>query len=173
MEINGINLEDLDKLLKEIEINKELVKDISLWKVRVRWMEAFRSIAYIRNHVLKADEPSSLSGVDTSPNAVEYLLASLGFCITVGYVYNATRRGIRIKNLEISLEGKIDNILKFLRISDEGSSGFKEIKLKLYVKAEGDKEKLKEIFRETLDTSPVTQTLLREVKINPEISIIE
>ncbi|MFP3190473.1 MAG: osmotically inducible protein OsmC, partial [Thermoproteota archaeon] len=86
---------------------------------------------------------------------------------------NATKRGVNIKNLEIALEGEIDNILVFLGISNEGHPGYRKVIAKAYVEADCDEKTLKEIWEETVRTSPVGNTLARNVEIVPQLSLIK
>ncbi|MDT7887672.1 MAG: OsmC family protein [Desulfurococcales archaeon] len=171
--VNGINVEELKKLLKEAEKNPELVSKISKWTARVRWLgNGFNFRAYVRNHSFILSEPSELGGPDTSPNAVEYVLSALGACYATGFVLNATKRGVRIRNLEIALEGEIDNILVFLGLSNQGHPGYKRIIAKAYIDAEADEKTVREIWEETVRTSPVGNTLARQVEIVPEAKVV-
>jgi len=173
-EINGINLKKLNEVMKEIENNKELVAKVNKWTSWIRWLgEGFNFKAYVRNYSFLFSEPAELGGPDLAPNAVEYLLSSLGACYATGFVLNATKRGVRIRNFEIALEGEIENILVFLGLEKEGNPGYKTIKVKLYVDAEADENTIKEIWEETIRTSPVGNTLTRSVKIIPELKIIQ
>jgi OsmC-like protein. len=113
MNLNGINVEFLKNILEEIKSNKEKVKSLTIWRTRIRWLGGFKARAYMRRHTLDIDEVSDLAGVDTAQNPVETLLAALGACIMITIVYNATLRNVEIENLEIALEGEIENILVF------------------------------------------------------------
>lgn len=168
-QINGIDVEKLRNLLKEVETNKEAVARISRWSSRVRWLgSGFNFRAYVRNHSFTVSEPSELGGPDSGPNAVEYVLSALGACYATGFILNATRRGVRVRNLEISLEGEIDNILVFLGLSDRGHPGYRRIVARAYVDAEADERTVREIWEETVRTSPVGNTLERQVEIAAE-----
>jgi uncharacterized OsmC-like protein len=54
----------------------------------------------------------------------------------------------------------------------EGHPGYREIKVKLYVKADAQREVLERIWAETLETSPVANSLTRVVSLTPELSIV-
>ena len=170
-QINGLDLAKLREIVELVSANREKAEELNIWKARVRWLGGFRGRAYIRDHSFVVDEPADLAGVDTAPNAVEYVLAALGSCLTVGFILNATKKNVKIDDLEIALEGKIDNILTFLGLSREGHPGYREIKVKLYVKTSASQEEVEEIWRETFNTSPVGNTLTRNVNIIPELSI--
>lgn len=73
----------------------------------------------------------------------------------------------------MSLEGRIDNILTFLGLSDQGHLGYRETKAKLYVRSPADPKTIQDIWSKTLETSPVGNTLMRNVKIVPEVSVVD
>ena len=84
----------------------------------------------------------------------------------MGFQIHASRRGIQIEALEISLSGQIENIFVFLGIEQEGHSGFHSITGTLYVQADTEEETLQEIWHHTLAASPVTNTLARPVTLD-------
>ncbi|GAY25591.1 osmotically inducible protein OsmC [Desulfurococcaceae archaeon AG1] len=171
--INGIDVEKLRELLKQAGENREFVSKINKWSARVRWLgSGFNFRSYVRNHSFLISEPSELGGPDSSPNAVEYVISALGACYATGFILNATKRGVRVRNLEIALEGEIDNILVFLGLSSEGHPGYKRIYAKAYVDAEADERTIKEIWEETVRTSPVGNTLTRSVEVIPEVKVV-
>jgi uncharacterized OsmC-like protein len=165
MELNGLDLDQLRGVLEKIRQDPGGVQNT--WNARVRWLGGFRGQALARNHAFLVDEPGGFAGKDTAPNAVEYVLGALGACLTVGFVLNATKRGVAIRNLELALEGRIDNILTFLGLSREGHPGYREITVKAYVDADADDATLQEIWQETVSTSPVGNTLARQVTLHP------
>ncbi len=172
--INGIDVQRLKELLKEVERNKDLVSQISRFSARVRWLgSGFNFKAYIRDHSFAVSEPQDVGGLDAGPRAIEYILGALGACYATGFVLNATKRGVRIKNLEIALEGDIDNILVFLGLSNQGHPGYKRIYAKAYIDAEADEKTVKEIWEETVRTSPVGNTVARNVEIVPEVKVVK
>ena len=50
----------------------------------------------------------SCSGTDTGPNPAEYLLHALAACLTTSLVYVAAARGVRLTEVESTLEGDMD-----------------------------------------------------------------
>jgi uncharacterized OsmC-like protein len=171
-ELNGLNLKKLGEIVEQgTKFPDAVGAQFNNWKARVKWLGGFRSRAYIRDHAFLIDEPGDLAGVDTSPNAVEYVLAALGGCYSVGFTLNATKRGIKIDAMEVALEGRLDNVLTFFGLSDKGHSGYKEIKAKLFVKTSASQALVEEVWKETLATSPVGNTLSRNVTIVPQISV--
>jgi len=139
---------------------------------RVRWMGGLKLKVGVRNHTFLVDEPSHLTGEDEAPNAVEYVLGAYGACLATGLILNASRRNIELRNLELSLESTQDNAFSFMGINDEGHSGIDEVRVKLYVQADADEGALREVWEHTLRTSPVGNSLVREVRVSPELQVI-
>jgi uncharacterized OsmC-like protein len=127
----------------------------------VRWSSGLQTQVYCRNHTWNVGQPASFDVKDAAPSAVEYVLGALGSCLAMGFQMHASRRGVQIDELEISLGGQIDNIYVFLGIEQVGHSGFRTITGTLYVRADADAEVLQDLWRHTLAVSPVTQTLTR------------
>jgi uncharacterized OsmC-like protein len=139
---------------------------------RVRWMGGLQLKVHVRNHTFLVDEPPHLTGEDLAPNAVEYVLGSLGACYATGFILNASLRGVKVRNLELALDSTQDNVFQFLRLNDEGHSGLETIKVKLYVQADASPEVLQDIWKTTIETSPVGNSLSFPVNIEPELAIV-
>lgn len=136
------------------------------WQCRVRWSEGLQCRVYARNHAWEVGQPASFDVQDAAPSAVEYILGALGACLAMGFQIHASRRGIQVEALEISLSGQIDNIFVFLGVEQAGHSGFRAIAGTLYVRADAEEEILQEIWRHTLAVSPVVNTLVRPVDLD-------
>jgi uncharacterized OsmC-like protein len=170
-QLNGIDLKKFEELVETAKKDPQAAKALNNWSARVQWLGGFKSQIYARGHSgIISDEPFELVGSDTGPNAVEYILGALGSCLTVGYVANASAKGIKIDSLEIGLDGEIDNILTFLGLSEEGHPGYKKIRVKVNIKsANATPEQLQELHEYVLKTSPVGNTLSRNVQIEAEL----
>ena len=138
------------------------------WSARVRWSEGMQAKVFIRNHSFNVGQPASFDTQDAAPSAVEYLLAAVGGCLAVGFQWRASRRSITVRNLEVSLQAKADNILVFLGLEEQGHPGMQTIDGRLYVDADGDDAALQELWQETLTRSPLTQSLTRQVPVQVE-----
>ena len=140
---------------------------------RVRWLEGLKLRAYARDHVFEIDEPTHLTGEDTAPNAMEYVLGALGACYLTGFVLNASLRGIDLYNAEVVLNSTQENVFNFLGLSDDPHPGFDDVVAKLYVQADADDEVLREIWERTVKTSPVGNSLERVVPVRAEMVVVE
>ena len=65
-----------------------------------------------------------------------------------------TKRGVKIHDLEIALEGNFENILKWAGHSQSGNPGYPSIKAKCFVRADADETVLREIWQAAVDGSP-------------------
>jgi uncharacterized OsmC-like protein/TusA-related sulfurtransferase len=135
------------------------------WLVRVRWTGEMQSQAFVRNHAFTVGQPASFDTQDAAPSALEYLLAALGGCLVAGFQWRASRRGIEIRNLEVSLRAQANNILVFLGIEERGHAGLGGITGSLYVEADAEDDVLQALWEEAQLRCPVTQSLVRQVPV--------
>jgi uncharacterized OsmC-like protein len=128
------------------------------WQCRVRWSGGLQCRVYAANHSWR--QPASFDVQDAAPSA-EYVLGALGACLAMGFQIHASRRGVQVEAVEISLSGQIDNIYVFLGVEQEGHSGFRAISGTLYVRADADEDILQAIWQQTLAASPLVTRRLR------------
>jgi uncharacterized OsmC-like protein len=172
-ELNGIRVAKFQAILDSLRDDPQVLKAVSgPWKSRVVWQGGLRAKAYMRKHVVEMDEPEGLDAGDVAASAHEQLLSAVGSCMTVGFVINATKRGIKIHDMEIALEGNFENILRWAGHSTTGNPGYPSIKAKLFVKADADEAALREVWRLAVEGSPVTQTVARPTEIVTEFEAL-
>ena len=165
--INGINVPQLLKVINGVAQDTD--KGLTQWKAKVRWLGGTKSDVFIRDFPpIRMDEPPGLTGTNTAPNMVEYTIGALGACWITGFAANASARGIKIKNLEVDVEGDID-LRGFFGLSDQVNPGYDAIKARVHLDADAPKEKLQELYQDVLRTSPVGCTLARPVRIDSEL----
>lgn len=127
----------------------------------------FRHLNFIRTlpaHVI--DEPPQLLGDDTAPNPTEAVLAALGSCLAVGVHANAVARGIRIRSLEVDLEGDI-NITSVWGTGDTSPKavGLTAVRAKIRLDAEAPEAELRQLVAHAADWSPVAGTIRNPVDL--------
>ena len=121
---------------------------------------------------LVGDEPPVLLGSNAGPNAVELLLAALGFCYAVGYVANAAARGIDISELRYEVEGDID-VQNFLGLTKETRPGFSAIRARSWVRSpNATAEQLEDLCQYVQDTSPVRDCLANSVPVATSLEVL-
>lgn len=139
------------------------------WPVRVRWTGGMQARAFARNHAIPVGQPASFETADAAPSALELLLASLGGCLAVGFQWRASRKGLEVRNLEVALRAKADNILVFLGVEDAGHPGLASLEATVYVDADGEDAELEGVWEDTVKRSPVAQSLLRGVPLKTSL----
>lgn len=142
------------------------------WQTRVHWNGGLQAKVFCRNHSWPVGQPASFDIKDEAPSAVEYVLGALGACLVMGFQIRASRRGIQIEEMEISLSGQIENIFVFIGTEEEGHSGFNRITGTVYVRTDADDEELESIWQQTLKASPVANTLLHPVRLEIALRVV-
>jgi uncharacterized OsmC-like protein len=172
-EIHGMRIEKFQSILDSMRDDPKVLQAVTgPWKSRIVWQGGLKTKAYMRKHAVEMDEPEGLDAKDSAASAHEQLLSAVGTCVTVGFVINASKRGIKIHDLEVALEGNFENILKWAGHSPTGNPGYPEIKAKLFVKADADEATLRDIWRIAVEGSPVAQTVARPTKITADFEAI-
>ena len=95
-DLNGLPREKLVEVLESFRDPEVFNAVTGPWKSRVVWQDGMRARAYMRNHQVDMDEPGDLTATDVAASAHEQLLSAIGSCMTVGFVVNATKQGVRI-----------------------------------------------------------------------------
>lgn len=180
---NGVDVDALVETIDAIKAERDLAE--FKFRARTQWRGGTHATTEVDQFVhageedetreqpftLAGDEPPVLLGQNRGPNAVELLLASLGFCYAVGYAANAAARGIELEEMEYELEGDFD-VRRFLGLEDGPRPGFTEIRAHARVKAPGASEtELKELCRYVQETSPVKDMLANPVPVKTTIEV--
>jgi uncharacterized OsmC-like protein len=118
--------------------------------------------------VLDAGEPAILLGTDTGPNPAECLLHALAACLTTSLVYVAAARGVRLTEVESTLEGDMD-VRGALGLDDDFRNGFERIRVSFRIQGEGPPEKLREIAARASRRSAVYDMVTNGVPVAIEV----
>lgn len=138
------------------------------FKTITSWEDAARARTTARSFSIETDEPSPLGGTDRAVDPMELLLASLGTCLTIGWVTHAAKRGVDFRNLAIEVEGGYD-LRGYLALDDEVRPGFGKIHYTVRVDSDASPEALDEIRRAAERTSPMFDNVAHGAPIEAEI----
>jgi len=127
-----------------------------------------KHIARKAKFVIGADEPAILLGSDKAPNPVEYLLHALAACVTTSMVYHAAAKGIRIKEVESRVEGKLD-LRGFLGLSEDVQPGYENIQMRFKVDADVPDDQLVDVLALGPKFSPVFDSITRPVGVSVKL----
>ena len=177
--VNGLDLAALGEVVEEIQ--KDASKGIVGFDVVTRWKGQTRSETTVdgftlagerisRSHTIVADEPFELLGADSAPNPQELLMAAFNACIMVGYVANASIRGIRLDSIEIRTRGTLD-LRGFLGLSDQVAPGYEAIDYEVTIKGDGSPRDFEEIHQAVMKTSPNYFNMSRPIRMNGTLQV--
>ncbi len=174
--LNGWDLDAFRETVATIEREPEAGR--LAWRGRVRWdghfgvdahTEAIEQLgeAMPRRFTLRGDHPPQLLGENTGPTAVETLLAALGSCIAGTYAAHATAQGVRLEELEVTVEAAID-LNGFLQLAPT-PSGLDGVRATVRVRSDADAATLEELRRIVTHASPVFDSLSRPIAIDSRV----
>jgi uncharacterized OsmC-like protein len=174
---NGVDTEQLFGTLDAIKADPSLAR--FQFRARNRWIDGAHNRSTIRDFyaanqedtsraeefVLDAGEPAILVGTDTGPNPAECLLHALAACLTTSLVYVAAARGVRLTEVESTLEGDMD-VQGALGLSDEYRNGFEQIRASFRVKGDAPPEKLQDLVARAKRRSAVFDIVTNGVPVS-------
>jgi len=140
------------------------------WSVRVRGGDRREARVYSGRNEFTVAGQATFSDGGAHPSAVEYLLGALGGDLVCGFQRLAEKRGLSIEGLESVVSGRLDNPMVFLGVvGAEGGAGFGPVTATLYVTSDEEEPALREVWRATLATSPLVNTLRRCVALSLDL----
>lgn len=132
------------------------------------WMLAGQTLHH--SHTIVVDEPPELLGKDEAPNPQEVLMAALNSCVMMGYVAQASMRGITLEKLVIETEGDID-LRGLFRIEEAIVPGYETIRYRVHIKGNGTPEQFQEIHEAVRMTSPNFYNISRPIRLDTKLII--
>ena len=109
-------------------------------------------------------EPPVLLGNNQGANPAEFLLHALAGCVTTTIVLHAAARGIRIESISTELSGDID-LQGLLDLDQSVPVGYRQITMKMDIKADCDDAELDDLLKFAHAHSPVCDTVCRPVPV--------
>jgi len=181
---NGVDVDRLVATIGAIQGDGDLAK--FTFRARSTWETGGRNRGEIREfeHAgattterpaafeLIGDEPPVLLGSNTGPNAVELVLQALAFCYGVGFIYNASAKGIEVDELRYEVEGDLD-LHRFVGLGGP-RAGFSAIRAKGWVRSpNATSAQLEELCQYVQDTSPVRDILANPVPVTTHLVVLD
>ncbi len=179
--LNGVNVSQLQATAGAIKENPDLAR--FRFRATTQWKGGGRSETRIQGFygageedssrkepfVLVGDEPPVLLGENAGANAVETVLHALTSCLTVGFVYNAAAKGIRVDALDFEVEGDLD-LRSFLGLSDEERPGYQGIRVTYHPATDASRDEVVELCEYVQKTSPVLDILRNPVPVEVKLA---
>ncbi|BDG01483.1 OsmC family protein [Anaeromyxobacter oryzae] len=180
MPLNGVDTPTLFATLDAVKHQPALAK--FQFRATNRWqqgthsrsrMESFHGAGGERKHVREftfdADHPQVLVGRDQGPTPVEFLLHAIAACITAGIGNIAAARGVRLAEVESTVEGDID-LRGILGLSEEVRNGYEQLRVSVKIKGDASPEKLAQIVEQSRARSAVYDVLTNGIPVAISVS---
>ena len=179
---NGVDTGKLFATLDAIKSNPDLAK--FQFRATNKWIDGAHNRSVIQNFygagqedtsrampfVLDAGEPAILLGTDTGPNPAEFVLHAVAACLTTSLVYVAAARGVRLTEVESTLEGDF-NLQGALGLNDEYRNGYEQVRVTFKVKGDAPPEKIREVLARAQERSAVFDIVTHGVPVNVDLIV--
>ena len=160
--VNGLDLAALDETVAAVSGDPRLGQ--VAFRVRTDWKGQTKSETTVdsytlagqtvpRSFTIVADEPHELLGTNAAPNPQELLMSAVNACMVVGYVAQASVRGIVLDTCRIETEGELD-LRGFLGIDESVPAGYRRISYTVFLEGDGTREQYEDIHQAVMATSP-------------------
>ncbi|MBF8269970.1 MAG: Osmotically inducible protein OsmC [Gammaproteobacteria bacterium] len=155
---------------KMLEEDKQKAREY-VWQLRTRSSEALKSTVYCRNFSFAVGQPASFEEQDKHPSAIEYLLGSLSGALCTAFATACSQKGIKVDDIELSVQSRINNILSHLGL-EAGDPSLAAIDITCYASTFDDATEVRGVWEEVVARCPITQTLKKGVSIHSKLNII-
>lgn len=162
----SLNIEAYDATKKAVAADPEVGK--GNFETVTEWQDGAQAVTRARSFTLQTDEPAPLGGKDEHIDPMELLLASLGTCLSIGWVTQARKRGIEYRDLKIRVKAPFD-LRGYLDLDDKVRPGFGEIEYTVEVDSDEDPSVLEEIRIQAEHTSPMFDNILNATAIKGSV----
>ncbi|WP_217914799.1 OsmC family protein [Miltoncostaea marina] len=139
------------------------------WTTVTTWEDGARARTVARSFTIQTDEPAPLGGTDEHVDPMELLLASVGTCLTIGWVTQAAKRGVDFRDLRIDVDGDFD-LRGYLGLDDDVRPGFTNLSYTVRVDSDATPEQLEEIRVAAERTSPMFDNVLNASPITGQVN---
>ena len=174
--LNGLDMQAMIDTVNALKAKPELAQ--FEFRAKNQWIDGGENRSTIKDFygagaedhsrgkpfVFTNGEPPVLLGNNEGANPVEFLLHALAGCVTTTTVLHAAARGIRINSLSTELVGDID-LQGLLGLNESVSPGYREIRIKMDIKADCSDEELDDLLGFAQNHSPVCNTVCRPVPV--------
>ena len=178
--LNGVDTPTLFGTLDVVKGQPDLAK--FQFRARNRWQSGTLSETTISSFsgaggehehtttfTLTADHPAVLVGEDRAPLPIEFLLHALATCITGGIANIAAARGVKLTQVESTIEGDI-NLLGIFGMSKDVRNGYEGIRASFSIKGDAPPEKLQEIVEQSRARSAVFDVLTNGLPVSMSVN---
>jgi uncharacterized OsmC-like protein len=183
--MNGFDMQQMQGMVDAVRKEPQLAQ--ATLYATVAWRSGFSTEASVKDFkaggvrnetsrptpfAIPQDHPPELGGTNKGATAGELLLASLGHCVSGGFAASAAVTGVPMDSLTVEAEGDVD-LQGMLGLPEPGAvrPGFKEFRIRYYVKSRAPRAELEKVAKMAEDLSPVKDSL-RAVKFSSRLVVV-
>ena len=176
---NGVNVDALLAAREALKAAPQAAK--FTWRASCKWqngthskttVQSFFGLGQEQKHKtetkLGADHPEIFASEDHAITPIEYVLVGLASCLTAGVAAVAQNRGIQLRSVESSLEGKMD-IRGILGVDSDVRNGYDDIKVTFKIDADASKEDIEALVAQSQKRSAVYDVISNPTNITVEV----
>ncbi|HEY2669513.1 MAG TPA: OsmC family protein [Rugosimonospora sp.] len=177
---NGVNVQALLDAREALKAAPEAA-DFT-WRASSKWENGVHSTTTIQNFfglgqeqshkseaVFSADHPEVFAAEDNGITPIEYLLVGLASCLTAGVASVAQNRGIQLRSVESTVEGKHD-IRGILGVDSDVRNGFNDITVTFTIDADASKQDIEALVAQSQKRSAVFDALTNPTNITVAVA---
>jgi uncharacterized OsmC-like protein len=176
---NGVNVQALLDAREALKDAPDATK--FTWKASCKWeggtyskskVKSFFGLGQEQSHKtetsFEADHPEIFAAEDRGITPIEYVLVGLASCLTAGVAAVAQNRGVQLRSVESTLEGKMD-IRGILGMDSDVRMGYDDIKVKFKIDADAPKKEIEAIVAQSQKRSAVYDVITNPVNVSVEV----
>ncbi|GGP07540.1 OsmC family protein [Nonomuraea glycinis] len=177
---NGVNVQALLDAREVLKGAPEAAQFV--WRASSKWQNGVHSTSTVKEFyglgaeqthrneaVFDADHPEVFAAEDNGITPIEYLLVGLASCLTAGVASVAQNRGIQLRSVEATLEGKHD-IRGILGVDADVRNGFTDIKVTFNIDADASKQDIEALVAQSQKRSAVFDALTNPTDVTVEVA---
>jgi uncharacterized OsmC-like protein len=176
---NGVNAEALMAARQALSEAPEAAE--FTWRVSCSWVngtysrstiEGFSGLGQEHSHrqvfTVDTDHPECFASEDRGATPVEHVLAALAGCLTAGIGAVAQNRGIQLKSVTSTLEGKM-NVLGILGGDPDVRNGFSAINVHFDVDADASADEIEALVAQSQKRSAVFDIITNPTNVSVQV----
>jgi Predicted redox protein, regulator of disulfide bond formation len=177
---NGVNVQALLDAREALKKSPEAAQFV--WRASSKWQNGvhttitvkdFYGLGEERAHksesVFQADHPEVFAADDNGITPIEYLLVGLASCLTAGVASVAQNRGIQLRSVEATVEGRHD-IRGILGADPDVRNGYNDIKVTFNIDADASREEIEALVAQSQKRSAVFDALTNPTDVTVEVA---
>ena len=176
---NGVNVQALLDAREALKGAPEAAE--FTWRASSKWQNGVHSETKIQNFfglgqeqshktetVFSADHPAVFAATDNGITPIEYLLVGLASCLTAGVASVAQNRGIQLRSVESTVEGKHD--IRGILGDGDIRNGFNDIHVTFTIDADASKQDIEALVAQSQKRSAVFDALTNPTNVTVAVA---